>query len=369
MSKATQISMFFQKWDPFHLQIVSIAVIYASEKIQSINYRQSFLQPVHSEISNAVIDHNLHQNPERVNPLVEKSTHSFNTPEEETKPPDSFNQDLSLDHHPPSPGSLVRAPREEGKSENLLDQEWMELKKNLSEGWLKFILDSFNLDYASLPSELRLEDLNKLSKDIPFSIHLEIVHDLVLLSLSSSHASHQDQSNQSTKNLVNQDLRYSALGRQLIFLVAESLGIDPTTVYGAEKLVAQELFFLMQQETEMASKENHDSSKEDAQLVNSSQSALDAAAVKKKWLRYLGAGAGVVVGGVAIGLTGGLAAPILAPFLVGISGGALGFLATSGGAILIGTLFGLAGGGLTGYRSVKSFPTLHPSSSALVNPL
>lgn len=58
----------------------------------------------------------------------------------------------------------------------------------------------------------------------------------------------------------------------------------------------------------------------------------------------------MVLGGVAIGLTGGLAAPLIAPLLVTLSGGALGFLASAGGAVVIGTLFGIAGGGLTGYR-------------------
>jgi hypothetical protein len=33
-----------------------------------------------------------------------------------------------------------------------------------------------------------------------------------------------------------------------------------------------------------------------------------------------------------------------------MTGGALGFLATSGGIVALGTLFGLAGGGLTSYR-------------------
>lgn len=45
----------------------------------------------------------------------------------------------------------------------------------------------------------------------------------------------------------------------------------------------------------------------------------------------------------------GLAAPAIAPLLVGTTG--LSFFATSGGAILVGTLFGLTGGGLASYRT------------------
>ncbi len=53
-------------------------------------------------------------------------------------------------------------------------------------------------------------------------------------------------------------------------------------------------------------------------------------------------------GGVLIGLTGGLAAPVVAPALVGLTG--FSFLATTGGIVLMGTLLGLGGGGLAGYR-------------------
>lgn len=48
-------------------------------------------------------------------------------------------------------------------------------------------------------------------------------------------------------------------------------------------------------------------------------------------------------------LSGGLAAPLIAPALVGLTGG-FAFLATSGGVVLIGSLLGVAGGGLAGYK-------------------
>lgn len=48
------------------------------------------------------------------------------------------------------------------------------------------------------------------------------------------------------------------------------------------------------------------------------------------------------MGGVVIGLTGGLAAPALLPLLP--------FLTAGTAPVLLGSLFGLAGGGLTGYR-------------------
>ncbi|KAA1098226.1 hypothetical protein PGT21_031137 [Puccinia graminis f. sp. tritici] len=226
---------------------------------------------------------------------------------------------------------------------------------------MKFILDSVKVDPASLPEKPLRTDLTELSKEIPSTMHVEIIHDLVIFSLSASHISPTNAPLSSSKPTTNENLNYSALDRQLVFQAAEALGIEPTIVYGAEKLVAQELFFILQQQSQAASKHQGDGEVEDVQaettpeskLTKSSKAAILAAAGKKKWLRYLGAGAGVIVGGVAIGLTGGLAAPVLVPFLVGLSGGALGFLATSGGTILIGTLFGLAGGGLVGYRAQR----------------
>lgn len=49
-----------------------------------------------------------------------------------------------------------------------------------------------------------------------------------------------------------------------------------------------------------------------------------------------------------IALTGGLAAPLLAPLLVGITGAT--FFATAGGVALVTSLFGLTGGGLAGWK-------------------
>lgn len=59
-------------------------------------------------------------------------------------------------------------------------------------------------------------------------------------------------------------------------------------------------------------------------------------------------GAGVVVGGVLIGVTGGLAAPAIVAALAPLG---LGAVLTAGAApIVLGTLFGLTGGGLAGWR-------------------
>ncbi|PAV75698.1 hypothetical protein WR25_08779 isoform D [Diploscapter pachys] len=75
---------------------------------------------------------------------------------------------------------------------------------------------------------------------------------------------------------------------------------------------------------------------------------------QKKLKRYLMIGAASGVGGVLIGLTGGLAAPLVAGSIgVLIGSGALAGLATTAGAAVLGTTFGVAGAGLAGYKMKK----------------
>jgi len=59
-------------------------------------------------------------------------------------------------------------------------------------------------------------------------------------------------------------------------------------------------------------------------------------------------GAGVVAGGVLIGVTGGLAAPAIAALLAPLGIG--GLLAGGAAPVVLGTLFGVGGGGLAGRR-------------------
>ncbi|KAH9472088.1 hypothetical protein MJO28_016876 [Puccinia striiformis f. sp. tritici] len=397
MDNQTKVDLFFEKWEPFHLQIVSIAIKYASEEVQANRLDQSF-QPLCSPSLPPIT------NPPSPTTSTTTSTSTIPevahspTPSEKDAtfefliakdvPPDQDHQptlDPSVekildDHLDPvevdyaelagsEAEKEIKEEIEEEKAEEAdesVNQEWLEIRKKECERWMKFMLDKLKVDPISLPENPLESDLTELSKELPISIGVEIIHDLVILSLSASHSPPDLTSSKPTSEQEN-ILNYSALDRQLVFQVAEALKIDTRTVYGAEKLVAQELFFILQKTQEdtqaegdgdgslvdeRAEEEEGEKSNE-SKLSKGSKAAIRAAAGKKKWLRYLGAGAGVIVGGVAIGLTGGLAAPILAPFLVGLSGGALGFLATSGGAILIGTLFGLAGGGLVGYRAQR----------------
>ncbi|XP_067947899.1 transmembrane and coiled-coil domain-containing protein 4-like [Watersipora subatra] len=74
----------------------------------------------------------------------------------------------------------------------------------------------------------------------------------------------------------------------------------------------------------------------------------------KKIGRGIAIGVATVIGGTVVGVTGGLAAPLIASGLgviIGTAGGAA--LATTAGVAVIGSLFGAAGAGLAGYKMKK----------------
>ncbi|XGW10592.1 hypothetical protein V3C99_012245 [Haemonchus contortus] len=73
----------------------------------------------------------------------------------------------------------------------------------------------------------------------------------------------------------------------------------------------------------------------------------------KKIKRFLLVGAAGSVGGVLIGLTGGLAAPLVAAGAGVLIGSGAAALATTAGAAVLGTTFGVAGAGLAGYKMNK----------------
>ncbi|KAJ2632404.1 Transmembrane and coiled-coil domain-containing protein 4, partial [Coemansia sp. RSA 1694] len=88
-----------------------------------------------------------------------------------------------------------------------------------------------------------------------------------------------------------------------------------------------------------------------AMLGYASAKALDDEKKRKwSWQRYLAAGAGMAVAGTLVGVTAGLAAPLMAAGMGAIGIGGLGFLATAGGSAMVGSLLGIAGGGLIGKR-------------------
>lgn len=202
-------------------------------------------------------------------------------------------------------------------------------------------------------------------KDLSREKHHEILHDILMLSLHLPPPSKNDTAHPSTAKEAKEQAPenagvYTALSRYLVFAFAQILNIPPRTVYDAEKAMAQQLYFVFE-ETKKAEAEQQQSSSgtsiasraDSEKMKLASQGAIAEREKKNSTWKWAATGAGFLAGGVLLGVTGGLAAPLLAPLLVTATGGALSFLATSGGAVLLGTMFGLTGGGLTAFRAKR----------------
>ncbi|XP_015114921.1 transmembrane and coiled-coil domain-containing protein 4 isoform X1 [Diachasma alloeum] len=88
----------------------------------------------------------------------------------------------------------------------------------------------------------------------------------------------------------------------------------------------------------------------------------------KKIKRYASVGIATLAGGTLIGLTGGLAAPLIGVGVGTILGGATTVALTStAGVTIIGSIFGVAGAGLTGYKMNKRVGQLEEFSFQPLN--
>lgn len=167
----------------------------------------------------------------------------------------------------------------------------------------------------------------------------------------------------------NEVCHYDARARSLIFVAVTAMGISGQQVWMAEKVMAQTIFFIMSEGDKASASKNGkglveqlpagasldartgsitQASQRSMYMNQQSGSVVQREREKVTWGKWAAMGGGFIAGGLVIGLTGGLAAPLIAPALVGLTG--VSFLATSGGIIMLGTLFGLGGGGLAGYR-------------------
>ncbi|GAA5984598.1 hypothetical protein JCM10908_003415 [Rhodotorula pacifica] len=153
----------------------------------------------------------------------------------------------------------------------------------------------------------------------------------------------------SSSNSSPPPLNYTALSRSLVVRTLTILSIPHSLLTDIEHTIAQFLFFQLQERNSKSdAQQEADRAKDEVEWDSAAREYRDRAAKKGNALKWAATGAGFVLGGVAIGLTGGLAAPAIAAGL-----GTFGIATFSGasGAVLIGTLLGLGGGGLAGYRT------------------
>ncbi|CAN2388022.1 transmembrane and coiled-coil [Pristimantis euphronides] len=142
-----------------------------------------------------------------------------------------------------------------------------------------------------------------------------------------------------TQDLVSFCLRdgfYDARSRVLISHVSWLLRVPPETMELSEESMLESL----KKYTE-----------EPSESVQASRRKKES---RKKMKRYLLIGLATVGGGTVIGLTGGLAAPLVAAgaaTIIGSAGAAV--LGSTAGIAIMASLFGAAGAGLTGYKMKK----------------
>ncbi|XP_022344967.2 transmembrane and coiled-coil domain-containing protein 4-like isoform X2 [Crassostrea virginica] len=136
--------------------------------------------------------------------------------------------------------------------------------------------------------------------------------------------------------LAVSDGKYDARKRTLIKYVSWQLRISWDQVEEVEAMLAESLEAREYQLSEEEEKEKNKSSR------------------NKKIKRLALIGLATVGGGTLIGLTGGLAAPLVAAGAASIIGGAgAAALGSTAGVAIIGSLFGVAGAGLGGYKMKK----------------
>ena len=133
-------------------------------------------------------------------------------------------------------------------------------------------------------------------------------------------------------------LRYTPVARALAHQTLTLLGLPAKELLPeAEKNLSLTLFTALKA-----------SQKEDTQEKVESTRAAHSQGWGGSLGRHIATGAGVIAGGVLIGVTGGLAAPailaVLAPLGVG------GLFSAAAAPVVLGTLFGVGGGGLAGKR-------------------
>ncbi|KAF8941464.1 hypothetical protein BGZ58_008739 [Dissophora ornata] len=191
-----------------------------------------------------------------------------------------------------------------------------------------------------------------------------------------------------------QPLEYDARARAVIFAMCKYLLLSFEAFMVIEKQIAQHLYFYQQElvEAEKAELERERQLKEEQQrlqfhqqgagpstkmgaffnsfrgnrnngnnnnvplnqhgvaMQTQAQSSMQELEKKKKTWRYVATGLSIAAGATVIGLTGGLAAPLVAVGAGVLLGSGAAVLGTTAGIAVMASLFGLAGGGLAGYK-------------------
>lgn len=213
----------------------------------------------------------------------------------------------------------------EKESRNSLQKEQARIRslqsKTVQEAtaWLELVCHHLKIELNTLPDD-PVADL-WISKAITQEQHFDIAFELVLLSIGlaappvppkpKSSFSLSASSSTSTPAPAPGLLEYTSSARTLVVRSAAYMGIGIREVEGAEKTIAQSLYFQLQ-ETEDAVKGK--GKEKDGNQESEWDEVADVrkkAASRGKALKWAATAGGFVLGGVAIGLTGGSSSILL----------------------------------------------------------
>ncbi|KAG0376894.1 hypothetical protein BGX24_007036 [Mortierella sp. AD032] len=219
-----------------------------------------------------------------------------------------------------------------------------------------------------------------------------IITTVSTLSSSSSSSQSSSCSNRSAGRV--EPLEYDARARAVLFEMCNYLHLSYDSFVHIEKQIAQHLYFYQQEliEAERAELEQQRRQQEALQqqqrlqnqgqgagakvgaffssfrgnragntqpvplnqhgaaMQNQAQTSMQELEKKKKTWKYVATGLSIAAGATVIGLTGGLAAPLVAVGAGVLLGSGAAVLGTTAGIAVMASLFGLAGGGLAGYK-------------------
>ncbi|KAF9130971.1 hypothetical protein BGW39_002435 [Mortierella sp. 14UC] len=211
---------------------------------------------------------------------------------------------------------------------------------------------------------------------------------------NSSTSSSSSQSSSASRGRV-EPLEYDARARAVIFEMCNYLHLSYDSFVHIEKQIAQHLYFYQQEliEAERVELEQQRRQQEQQQqqqqrlqsqgqgagakvgaffsnlrgnrnsisqpvplnqhgvaMQSQAQTSMHELEKKKKTWKYVATGLSIAAGATVIGLTGGLAAPLVAVGAGVLLGSGAAVLGTTAGIAVMASLFGLAGGGLAGYK-------------------
>ena len=203
--------------------------------------------------------------------------------------------------------------------------------ESASSAWLRSVFKLLEIDQSRLPRAVDVDSIissaSEQHEEWSDEERVRIAGVLVEASLAVDAQKEKEEA-----------LRYTPLARALSHRTLDLLGLPAKDLLPqAEKNLGSTLFKALK-----AAKETEPEDKVESTRAAHSQGWGGSLG------RSLATGAGVIAGGVLIGVTGGLAAPAMAALLAPLGIG--GLLSATAAPVVLGTLFGVGGGGLAGKR-------------------